>query len=301
MRGYLRKLTFAIAAAVHSALRRRGRPTAETVPTASMNGSPHSSRSRFGTGFPLRSPMRLSTEWSTSPRSRPMIAARDWAEFRRLLRQACLPRLDQEGQDDDACLCRTVSEDRAALWSPRPGLGGDLGLETGYGGDLGGYPTFSALATLAYDCRRSQIYRAELVDAMMLVQRGLLRPEQMRGAWAGEIGQTQFMPSAYLKYAVNVEGGGGGNLMSSSRRIGVDGQFSARPRLAAGGRLGRRPAELRRPARMELGPGLREDDCIARRQAEGTMRPKGRPLTARQSRRAMAAAAELGYGLADRA
>ena len=46
---------------------------------------------------------------------------------------------------------------------------------------------------------------------MMLVQRGLLRPEQMRGAWAGEIGQTQFMPSAYLEYAVDVEGGGGGN------------------------------------------------------------------------------------------
>ena len=61
---------------------------------------------------------------------------------------------------------------------PAPVLAAIWGLETGYGGDLGGYPTFSALATLAYDCRRSQIYRAELVDALMLVQRGLLRPEQ---------------------------------------------------------------------------------------------------------------------------
>src|SRR3984957_18643118 len=74
------------------------------------------------------------------------------------------------------------------------------GLETDFGAGLGGYSMFSALATLAYDCRRSQIYRAELIDALMLVQRGLLRPSQ-RGAWAGEIGQTQFMPSAYLKYA----------------------------------------------------------------------------------------------------
>ena len=81
------------------------------------------------------------------------------------------------------------------------------GLETDYGAGFGGYPTFSALATLAYDCRRAQVYRAELIDALMLVQRGLLRPSQ-RGAWAGEIGQTQFMPSAYLKFAVNVEGGG---------------------------------------------------------------------------------------------
>src|SRR6516162_7950372 len=97
---------------------------------------------------------------------------------------------------------------------PAPVLAAIWGLETDFGAGLGGYPTFSALATLAYDCRRAQVYRAELIDALMIVQRGLLQPGQMRGAWAGEIGQTQFMPSAYLKYAVNVEGGGGGNLMS---------------------------------------------------------------------------------------
>src|SRR5271166_6664859 len=97
---------------------------------------------------------------------------------------------------------------------PGPVLVAIWGLETDYGSGLGGYSTFSALATLAYDCRRAQIYRAELIDALMLVQRGLLRPSQ-RGAWAGEIGQTQFMPSAYLKYAVNAQGGGGGDLISS--------------------------------------------------------------------------------------
>jgi len=98
---------------------------------------------------------------------------------------------------------------------PAPVLVAIWGLETDFGADLGQYPTFSALVTLAYDCRRAQIYRAELIDALLIVQRGLLRPEQMRGAWAGEIGQTQFMPSAYLKYGVNVEGGGGGDLISS--------------------------------------------------------------------------------------
>jgi lytic murein transglycosylase len=98
---------------------------------------------------------------------------------------------------------------------PAPVLVAIWGLETDFGAGLGGYPTFRSLATLAYDCRRAQIYRAELIDALMIVQRGLLRPEQMRGAWAGEIGQTQFMPSAYLKYAVNAEGGGGGDLISS--------------------------------------------------------------------------------------
>ena len=97
---------------------------------------------------------------------------------------------------------------------PGPVVVAIWGLETDFGAGLGGYSTFSALATLAYDCRRAQIYRAELIDALMLVQRGLLRPSQ-RGAWAGEIGQTQFMPSAYLKYAVNAQGGGGGDIISS--------------------------------------------------------------------------------------
>jgi lytic murein transglycosylase len=97
---------------------------------------------------------------------------------------------------------------------PGPVLVAIWGLETDYGSGLGSYSTFSALATLAYDCRRAQIYRAELIDALMLVQRGLMRPTQ-RGAWAGEIGQTQFMPSAYLKYAVNAQGGGAGDIISS--------------------------------------------------------------------------------------
>jgi lytic murein transglycosylase len=97
---------------------------------------------------------------------------------------------------------------------PGPVLVAIWGLETDFGAGLGSYSTFSALATLAYDCRRAQVYRAELIDALMLVQRGLLRPSQ-RGAWAGEIGQTQFMPSAYLKYAVNAQGGGGGDIISS--------------------------------------------------------------------------------------
>jgi lytic murein transglycosylase len=97
---------------------------------------------------------------------------------------------------------------------PGPVIVAIWGLETDYGAGLGGYSMFSALATLAYDCRRAQIYRAELIDALMLVQRGLLRPSQ-KGAWAGEIGQTQFMPSAYLKYAVNAHGGSGGDLISS--------------------------------------------------------------------------------------
>jgi lytic murein transglycosylase len=99
---------------------------------------------------------------------------------------------------------------------PAPVLVAIWGLETDYGAGNGSFSTFSALATLAYDCRRAQRYRAELIDALMLVQRGLLPPGQLRGAWAGEIGQTQFMPSAYLKFATTADGGGGADLIHNS-------------------------------------------------------------------------------------
>jgi lytic murein transglycosylase len=82
------------------------------------------------------------------------------------------------------------------------------GLETDFGADSGHFETIRALATLAYDCRRSDMFKAELFDALRLVERGDLTPATMHGAWAGELGQTQFMPSAYLKFAVDFDGKG---------------------------------------------------------------------------------------------
>jgi len=82
------------------------------------------------------------------------------------------------------------------------------GLETGYGADNGRFPIFSALATLAYDCRRAETFRAELLDALRIVERGDMKPEEMRGDWAGEIGQTQLLPSSYLQFAVDFNGDG---------------------------------------------------------------------------------------------
>jgi lytic murein transglycosylase len=76
------------------------------------------------------------------------------------------------------------------------------GLETDFGADSGHFPTIRALATLAYDCRRPEKFRGELIAALQVVDRGDMSPAEMRGAWAGEIGQTQFLPSSYLKYAV---------------------------------------------------------------------------------------------------
>jgi lytic murein transglycosylase len=91
---------------------------------------------------------------------------------------------------------------------PAPVIVAIWGLETDFGANSGNFPTIRSLATLAYDCRRSDMFHAELLDALRLVERGDLSPGEMRGAWAGELGQTQFMPSSYLKFAVDFDGSG---------------------------------------------------------------------------------------------
>lgn len=90
------------------------------------------------------------------------------------------------------------------------------GLETDFGVNTGKFSTIRSLATLAYDCRRADTFRAELMDALRIVERGDLSPQEMRGAWAGEIGQTQFMPSSYIKFAVDFDGNGRRDLLRSA-------------------------------------------------------------------------------------
>jgi lytic murein transglycosylase len=90
------------------------------------------------------------------------------------------------------------------------------GLETDFGVNTGKFATIRSLATLAYDCRRAEQFRAELLDALRIVQRGDLAPADMRGAWAGELGQTQFMPSSWMKYAVDFDGNGKRDLLHNA-------------------------------------------------------------------------------------
>lgn len=80
------------------------------------------------------------------------------------------------------------------------------GLETAFGHFMGKRSIMRSLATLSYDCRRSAFFTLELVSALKIVQNGDLHPSQMIGAWAGEIGQTQFLASRYVKYAVSFDG-----------------------------------------------------------------------------------------------
>jgi lytic murein transglycosylase len=90
------------------------------------------------------------------------------------------------------------------------------GLETDFGVNIGKIPTIRALATLAYDCRRSELFQGELLSALRIIDRGDLVPGEMRGAWAGELGQTQFLPSSYLKFGVDFDGDRRINLLRSA-------------------------------------------------------------------------------------
>ena len=89
------------------------------------------------------------------------------------------------------------------------------GLETGFGVDIGKTPVIRSLATLAHDCRRSPMFQGELLAALQIIARGDLAPAEMRGAWAGELGQAQFLPSNYIKFAVDFDGNGRRDLIHS--------------------------------------------------------------------------------------
>jgi len=90
------------------------------------------------------------------------------------------------------------------------------GLETNYGADTGSkYSIFRSVATLAYDCRRSPFFTGQLMDALRIVENAHMTPAELRGGWAGEIGQTQFLPTPYVKFAVDFDGDGKKDLIHS--------------------------------------------------------------------------------------
>jgi membrane-bound lytic murein transglycosylase B len=82
------------------------------------------------------------------------------------------------------------------------------GVETNFGQYLGSFNVPHSLATLAHDGRRSAYFRKELLNALKILEEGHIAPDKMRGSWAGAMGQSQFMPSSFLSYAVDWNGDG---------------------------------------------------------------------------------------------
>lgn len=99
---------------------------------------------------------------------------------------------------------------------PGPVIVAFWSLETDFGANNGDFRTLNALASLAYDCRRPDLFREHLLAALQIIDHGDLTASEMRGAWAGELGQTQFLPKDYMETAVDFDGDGKRNLIKSS-------------------------------------------------------------------------------------
>ena len=98
---------------------------------------------------------------------------------------------------------------------PAPVITGFWALESDFGAGMGKLSVLRSLATLAYDCRRGEMFTREFIAALKIIDRGDLRPSDMIGSWAGELGQTQFLPGHYLAHAVDYDGDGRRDLFNS--------------------------------------------------------------------------------------
>jgi lytic murein transglycosylase len=93
------------------------------------------------------------------------------------------------------------------------------GLESDFGAVRGDQSTLRSLATLAFDCRRSDFFTGQLIDALRVIERGDLTAAQMRGGWHGELGQTQFLPSSYFAFALDFDGDRRRDLINSTADV----------------------------------------------------------------------------------
>lgn len=133
------------------------------------------------------------------------VFAQTWQEF--ATRMVNDYRLKQ-GRANLERYAETFDAVREETGVPAPVIASFWGLETDYGAVLGDYDTLAALATLAHDCRRPALFRPHLMAAIEIVDRGYLKPGEMEGAWAGEIGQTQLLPEEYITFGTDGDGNG---------------------------------------------------------------------------------------------
>jgi lytic murein transglycosylase len=150
-------------------------------------------------------------------------------------------------------------------------------LESDFGSGMGKRPVMRSLATLAWDCRRGEMFREELLAALQVIDRGDLVPSEMISSWAGELGQTQMLPSLYLKYAVDYDGDGKRNLFKSAPDIiGSTGNFIKSLGWTAG-----QPwlVEVRVPAKLSWEKaGLDQKQPTAAWSQQGITLANGQPL-----------------------
>ena len=157
------------------------------------------------------------------------------------------------------------------------------GIETDFGRHLGGFPVIQALASLAYDGRRSAYFRKELFNALAIVDQGHIAAKAMMGSWAGAMGQNQFMPSSFLRYAVDYDGDGRRDIWGTHADIfASSANYLSRVGWRGDQTWGRR---VRLPRNFDRAlAGLKTRKGLNDWQALGVRRPDGRDLPGRNLR-----------------
>jgi membrane-bound lytic murein transglycosylase B len=213
---------------------------------------------------------------------------------------------------------RLLAKVSKAYRVPAPVLLGVWGVESNYGRFSGVRPVVAALATLAYDARRAEFFRGQLFDALTMLDRGDVDLPNLRGSWAGAMGQPQFMPSSYLRFAVDFDADGRRDIWGSPADVfasianylawhgwepgalwGREVRLPAAPPAAAAA------AVTGRPARVADVP-LRVDGCRAEREMTvaqplrewrrlGVALRDGRPLPARDTMASLVRAGDRAF------
>jgi peptidoglycan lytic transglycosylase B len=162
------------------------------------------------------------------------------------------------------------------------------GLESNFGRFSGVRPTIASLVTLAYDNRRAAMFREELFNALRILDRGDIDLPKMKGSWAGAMGQPQFMPSSYLKYAEVFEHDGGADIWNSQPDVFASiANFLKQKGWTTGARWGMAVTLPKAGAeKVEAEAPLRTAGCEAVRQmTDGLTLARWRALGVRQSSR----------------
>jgi peptidoglycan lytic transglycosylase B len=151
---------------------------------------------------------------------------------------------------------------------PGPLMVAIWGLESNFGEFTGVRPTIAALATLAYDPRRSTLFRNELFAALTILDRGIVSIENLKGSWAGAMGQPQFMPSSFLQHAIDFDGDGHIDIWSSQPDVlGSMANYLSAAGWTKGGRWGREVKVSRSAmAAIDKHVPMRTSGCRARRE-----------------------------------
>lgn len=195
--------------------------------------------------------------------------------------------LDQVGSDDRIARGKQrLAQHRALLdtVSAKYGVPPQVivalwGIETDFGRLTGGFQVIPALATLAHDGRRSAYFRTELFNALTIIDQGHIRAADMMGSWAGAMGQCQFMPSSFLRAAVDNDGDGRKDIWKTQADIFASAANLLRGNGWAKGRIWGRPVEL--PASFDFGlVGHETRKSLADWQRLGVRRSDGRNLPA---------------------